>query len=177
MKKNLSKLFALILAIAMLASGTAFAEAEADVWALEGWPEHPIGAEMPGWEELPANSDEFRFRVTDPSIEREMEGNMYKQGWPLVKEKETLSILAQQAADIIDISNGHWLIAKLDERNNVAIEWELIPAANWTEGVKLAIAGGDLTDMIIGGGFSKSQQLMYGDQQGIVVDIGKYVDD
>lgn len=174
MKKVLGKVLAMVLALTMLGSA---AFAEADVWALEGWPEHPAGAEIPGWEELPANSDEFRFRVTDPSVEREMEGNMYKQGWPLVEETETISVLAKQAADIVDISNGHWLIEKLEERDNVHIEWELIPAASWTDGRNLAIASNDLTDVIIGGGFSKSEQLLYGDQQGIFVDISQYFDE
>lgn len=172
------RLAALILAVLLLL--TAFtAVAEGDVWNLEGWPEHPNvpGLKIPGWEELPASSDEFRFRVTDPEVEREMEGNMYVKGWPLVEETEELSALCRQAADIVDISNGHWLIEKLQERNNVTIRWELIPAANWEAGVSLAIAGGDLTDMIIGGGFTKSQQLLYGDQQGIFVDIAPYFDD
>ena len=171
----MKKVLAIALAL-MLLSSVAFAEA--DVWALEGWPDHPVaGVEIEGWEQLPADSDAFRFRVTDPSIEREMEGNMYKQGWPLVKEKETISVLAKQAADIVDISNGHWLIEKLEERNNVAIEWQLIPAANWIDGRNLAIASGDLTDVIVGGGFTKSEQLLYGDEQGLFVDISKYFND
>ena len=176
MKKTAMRLVSLALAL-MLLCGAALAEG--DVWALEGWPDHPNvpGLEIPGWEELPANSDEFKFRQTDPSVEREMEGNMYKQGWPLVKETEHLSILAKQAADIVDISNGHWLIEKLQERNNVIIDWQLIPSASWAEGVNLAIASDDLTDIIIGGSFTKSQQLLYGDQQGIFVDISQYFDD
>lgn len=92
-------------------------------------PDHPAGVEMPGWEFPPAKSDEFKFRQTEAGLEREMEGNMYKQGYPLVKDTETLSILCRQAVDIVDISNDHWLMDKLQEQTNIVIEWNLIPAA------------------------------------------------
>ena len=153
------------------------AAANLDVWAEKGWPEHPLGVEIPDWEELPALSDDYRFRQTDASVEREMEGNMYKKGWPLVKETETLSILCQQASDVVNIAEGHYLVEKLEERNNVKLDFELIPAANWAEGKNLAIASGDLPDIIIGGAFTKTEQLLYGQQQGLLVDLTPYITD
>ncbi len=147
-----------------------------DVWNLSGWPENPVdGTEIPGWEFLPAMSDEFKFRQTDPSIQREMEGNMYKQGYPLVKEPETLTALGRQSASIIDVTTDHWLMKRVEEQSNVHIDWQLIPEASWAEGRNLALASGDLTDIIIGGGFTKSEQLLYGEQQGLFVDLKPYL--
>jgi len=150
-----------------------------DVWNMIGWPEHPNvpGLKIPGWEELPALSDEFRFRQTDPSITREMEGNMYKKGWPLVENTETITILARQSSTIIDITKDHWLMDRVREQSNVVIDWRLIPEAGWTEGVRLEIAAGTLPDVIIGGGFSKTDQLTYGEQQGIFLDLKPYFND
>lgn len=82
---------------------------------------------------------------------RAMEGNLYLEGLPIVKEKETYKIAAlKHPMDTGKFADKH-AVKKTEEATNIAIEWLEIPSTNFGEKVNIMFASGDTPDMIIGG--------------------------
>jgi putative aldouronate transport system substrate-binding protein len=148
-----------------------------DVWAMEGWEKAPLNDVLPGkqWVNFPKMTEEFVWRQTDPSVEREMEGNMYTTGWPIVKEKETLKVFARQSPLIIDVET-HYFVENLEKKTNIHIEWILAPEAELTTKRNLALASGDYPDIFYGCGFSQIDLMLYGTQQNILLPLNEYID-
>ena len=75
---------------------------------------------------------------------REMVGNMYKTGIPIVKEPVTYYAMGLQMNNTrpsnLDESE---LFVKIMKETNVYIDWDLIPQASWTETKNLKVASGE----------------------------------
>ncbi len=95
--------------------------------------------------------------VTVADDGREMVGNMYKTGIPIVKEKVTYNFLGMQMNNTrpnnLDETE---MMMKIAEETGVSIDWELIPQASWAEKKNLTIASGEYPDAFFGP-FSLSQ--------------------
>jgi putative aldouronate transport system substrate-binding protein len=124
-KKNLCKAVAVFMAAAIFASGCGAKEANA-----------PADSTKPDTaEETNVDSDG-----------REMEGNLYLTGLPIVKEKETISILIDSTTDPETME----LFKEFEEKTNVKVEWLAYPNDIATEKKDLMYSSGDYPDAVGG---------------------------
>jgi len=81
---------------------------------------------------------------------REMVGNMYVTGLPIVKEKVTLTV-AWPRSPYSDISAAEKQAVKdAEEATNVALNFMEIESAGWNEKINIMIASQELPDVIMG---------------------------
>lgn len=78
------------------------------------------------------------------------------EGFPIVKNKTTLKFLVVQDPMIIDFKTNSF-IKWYEEKTNIHIEWEMIPADSATEKVNLILNSGDLPDAFFGVRFDEEQ--------------------
>jgi putative aldouronate transport system substrate-binding protein len=82
--------------------------------------------------------------------ERDMEGNMYLTGLPIVKEKETLVVAVNRHPnDATDSYDEKYFVKKAEEETNVHIEWQEY-ATNLEEQMSVLLAGDNLPDVFLG---------------------------
>lgn len=77
---------------------------------------------------------------------REMEGNLYLTGLPIVKEQETISILIDSTTDPETME----LFKEFEKLTNVKVEWQAYPTDITTEKKDLMYASGDYPDAVGG---------------------------
>lgn len=104
---------------------------------------------------------------------REMIGNMYTTGFPIVKEKVTFHIVAsfdsrQQKFDDMDF------FKKLEEQSNIHIEWELIESQDYSQKKNLILASGDYPDAFFNS--ISDSDLNTHVPQGVFIPISDYLD-
>lgn len=76
--------------------------------------------------------------------------NFNKSGYPIVKNKVTLSILVNNySADMPKDYNEYTLVQKAEKITNVHIKW-IMPGSGFSEKKSLMLASGDVPDMIWG---------------------------
>lgn len=80
---------------------------------------------------------------------REMIGNMYVSGLPIVKDKVTLKMIGIQGP-----STGNYadmpFFKELEEKTNVHIEWELYPQGSYSEKKNILLASDEVPDAFFG---------------------------
>lgn len=140
----------------------------------EAWeasfPDSPVVGKLAApYDKLKKFTEEYTYRTTPDTVERTLNGNVYEQGWPIVKEKITLKVLAMQDASIKDI-NTHYLFTNLEKKTNIKIEWILAPGDSFIEKRNVLIAGGDYPD-IFSGGMSKTDEMNLGSSQGVLMPL------
>ncbi|NLX77717.1 MAG: extracellular solute-binding protein [Clostridiaceae bacterium] len=109
---------------------------------------------------------------------REMVGNMYKTGLPIVKEPVKYYAMGLQMNNTrpsnLDESE---LFVKIMNETNVFIEWDLIPQASWTETKNLKVASGEYPDFFYGPkSLSHDEVQKYG-ADGVLIDIEALLDE
>ena len=100
---------------------------------------------------------------SDNGDDRPMEGNLYLEGFPIVKEKVTLRFFAPHNTAVEDYYTNHFVVT-YEEMTNVHIEWDLVPPSGLAEKKNLTFAGGNLPDAFFGSGISFEEAVMYGSQ-------------
>lgn len=85
------------------------------------------------------------------SAGRMMEGNLYLEGLPIVKEKETFTIAVIGHPLAKEPYEKKPIVLKLEEDTNISIKWMEIPSTGWQEKINVMFASGELPDAIIGG--------------------------
>jgi len=97
---------------------------------------------------------------------------------PIVKEgtEKTLSIYYYEAPDAGD-PYEKWMYHYMVDQMNLDFELTAFNSSNKSEFLSLAFAANDLPDIIIGGGFSVSDLLKYGAQEGQIIDMAPYVNE
>ena len=109
--------------------------------------------------------------VGDPNLE----GNLYLTGYPIVKDKVSLSVIANRRHDVKDF-NEIAFYKELEEKTNVHIDFEQVPTDSWGEKKNLIFASGDLPDAFYGNWvFEDADVLKYG-TQGLLLPINNYID-
>lgn len=89
--------------------------------------------------------------VMDESDGRMMEGNLYLEGLPIVKEQETFTIAVVGHPLAKDTYESKPIVKKLQEETNIKIKWMEIPSTGWEEKINVMFASGELPDAIFGG--------------------------
>lgn len=77
----------------------------------------------------------------------ELIGNTYVSGFPIVKEKETLKVMAVQLSNHGDFDEMSFTTT-YEEMTNIDIEWTLVSADSIESSVSLALASGNLPDVM-----------------------------
>lgn len=98
---------------------------------------------------------------------RAMEGNLYLEGLPIVKEKETFSVLID---DNIETSD-RLLLNMIAEDTNIDVDWQIYPYEVAVEKRNLALSSGDYTDVIAGWLLGTDDMVRYGSKEGIFIPL------
>jgi len=108
---------------------------------------------------------------------REMEGNMYLTGAPIVKDQVSYYFMGLQMNNTRPGNLGDTeLFMHLMDETNVKIDWDLIPQASWTEKKNLTIASGEYPDAFYGPkSLSHDEVQKYG-ADGVLIDIEGLLD-
>lgn len=93
---------------------------------------------------------------------------------PMADEVTELTVFVPKQANIENFETNEFT-KWYEEQTNVKIKWE-VASGDPTQALNLKLASGDLPDIIYGFGFSKAQQLLYG-QQGVFQDISDEIDE
>lgn len=83
--------------------------------------------------------------------DRTMEGNLYLEGLPIVKDSETYRIATLKHPLDTGSFPEKYAVKKMEEDTNIHIDWLEIPSSDFETKVNLMFATGDLPDLIVGG--------------------------
>lgn len=84
------------------------------------------------------------------ATDRELVGNVYTTGFPIVEEPVTLRFVAPRPSDFANGYSEMRLFQEYEEMTGVHIEWEEIPLESWDEKVKLMLNANNLPDVFYG---------------------------
>ncbi len=97
---------------------------------------------------------------------REMKGNLYKSGLPIVKEQETFKLLVTADSDPSQMT----LFQNIEKETNVKVEWLAYPYDIAVEKKNLMYTSGDYPDAVGGWLLENSDIITYG-PQGIYIPV------
>ncbi len=96
---------------------------------------------------------------------------------PLTAEKKTLKVTVASSASVEDFSTNEFTVW-LEERTNVHVEWEIVPAATDAErntALNVRVAGGDYGDVLMNFSPQPTVLQLYG-QQGVFQPLNDLID-
>ena len=100
--------------------------------------------------------------------------------YPLVKNKETITILTHTSGLEVDLDQ-FWQTISYEAKTNVHVNWYPVPSDQYKERVNLALASAEKIDLIMGQPFGSStafsqSELLRLANQGLILPIGDYFD-
>ncbi|NMA83533.1 MAG: extracellular solute-binding protein [Epulopiscium sp.] len=110
---------------------------------------------------------------TEPQADPNLEGNLYKTGLPILKEKEKFTIMIRKNSLSKNSYPEKIPVQEVESETNMEIIWQEIAPSGWTEKVNLSFASNDLPDAFISG--INAATLMQNTKA--LIPIGDYVDD
>jgi putative aldouronate transport system substrate-binding protein len=90
------------------------------------------------------------------------------------KEKVTLKVMVRGVTNVEDYATNSFT-KWYEEKTNVHIDWEVIPATNAQDKLNLVLASNNYPDVIFSFGITPTTQMIYG-SQGVFVPLNKYID-
>ncbi|MBP1991726.1 extracellular solute-binding protein [Paenibacillus eucommiae] len=142
----------------------------------DSWESSPYPDLLPApWDNAKKFTEEYTFRRTPDNVERNFDGKVYTEGWPITKEKIKLKVLARQDPMMLDIKDNY-VFKKLEERTNIEIDWTLVPTEQFQQKMNVILASGDLPDIIFGGSLTKSEEMRYGVKEELLLPINDLID-
>lgn len=103
---------------------------------------------------------------------KEMIGNMYVEGYPIVKEPMTFTMMSRYETRQTKFGEMDFF-KKINEKTNIDIDWELVASTDWVQKKNLKLASGVYPDAFYAGIDDKDVAL-YG-PQGIFIDLEDYI--
>lgn len=94
-------------------------------------------------------------------------------GLPITSQPVTMTVLFPRRTWHGDFE-GMWFIEELERRTNIALRFTLVDFSGWEERKNLAFASGDYPDIFLDG-IQKVDDMTFGVQQGILVDVADLV--
>lgn len=135
------------------------------------------GADPSGKESLPQENQDTTAPASPDSEDagEELNSNLNLEGFPIVKEKETFSLMGSKAA-----IQGPWdtlsFFTEMEEKTNITFTFDT-PANNVFEEKKnLSFAGNSYPDVFFAANMSMAQQVKYGMSEGILLPLDEYID-
>ena len=104
---------------------------------------------------------------------KQMVGNTYLEGFPIVKDQITMRIMARKQPSIGNYNEMDFT-KTYEEMTNIRIEWEEVLSDNWNEKLNLVFAAGDYPDVVMGQ-LSNQQINQYADEN-IVLPLSELID-
>ena len=108
------------------------------------------------------------------AIPEEDTGNFNPTGYPIVKEKITLTGFGNQNVTHKDWSEV-WCFTSYEEISNIHIEWETAPNSGFAEAKSILLASGDYPDIFYRCNLSVSELVQYG-EMGVFAVLNDYID-
>ena len=106
---------------------------------------------------------------------RPMEGNLYLEGVPLVKETETFSVLIDDGGDVEKVKDRP-MLKLLSEQTNVDVDWQIFPYEVAVERKNLLLNSGDYPDVIAGWLLGTSDMVKCGSKEKIFIPLDELFD-
>jgi putative aldouronate transport system substrate-binding protein len=122
--------------------------------------------------DTPASSAEQTASTADSGDGRPMEGNMYLEGLPIVKEQETFTIFCDDSG--LPEEKAWYPI--LEEQTNVKVELNLMPYEAARERLSIYLNSGDYPDVIGGWLLDDSAIMRDGMQEGIYIPLDDLIE-
>lgn len=88
--------------------------------------------------------------MTTGDTGRQLVGNMYATGLPVLKQKETYKVAVWMDPNSKNTMSEKAAVIEAEKQTNIHIDWEEIPMSGWTEKVNVLIASGSLPDAFMG---------------------------
>lgn len=119
-----------------------------------------------------AKKEKTKEEVTEiTSVDgRLMQGNLYLEGLPLVKEPESFTFLIGDSVDPDRIPDLE-MLKLIEEKTNVTVEWDIYPHDVALERKNLLINTGDYPDVIGGWLVYGAEIVKYGSGEGIFIPL------
>ena len=95
--------------------------------------------------------------------------------FPIVNEKETISILVGRPASVEDLETNSFT-KWYEDKTNVNIEWTQVPEVDVKEKVNILLASGEFPDVLMNAKIGKDQLTLYG-EQGVFLPLNQYIED
>lgn len=95
--------------------------------------------------------------------------------FPLVGEKQEITIVAPDTGYILDLNTNEFT-KWLEEKTNIKVTYEQIPEESFTEKKNLMLATGNYPEAFMMGGFSKADEVTYG-EQGILLPLNDLIEE
>lgn len=94
---------------------------------------------------------------------------------PLVNEKVTVEMFAQDPAYIVDWNTNDFTVW-YEEQTNVHVEWNLAPSESLEEKRSLLLASGDYPEVFLYAGVTREEEVMHG-SQGAFIPLNDLIDE
>lgn len=94
--------------------------------------------------------------------------------FPIVDEKITLRVMTGANPSVEDFDTNEFT-KYFEDLTNIHVEWEIVPTSTVTEKLNLALASGDLPDVIMTMNVTPEQQALYG-EQGVLLPLNDYIE-
>ncbi len=94
--------------------------------------------------------------------------------FPIVKEKQNLVVFAPQDPYVEDYNTNEFT-KWYEEKTNIHVVWEIVPAAGLKEKVQLKLAGSDLPDVFLQSQITDASLVMYG-SQGLFIPLNDLIE-
>lgn len=104
---------------------------------------------------------------------KNLEGNTYLSGFPIVKKKESLKIMAVTRASDIGDTNKSQFTKTYSEMTNIDIKFDLVTDESMSQRKTLALQSGNLPDIFASGCKITDQDVQQYSAEGVFVEITK----
>ncbi len=113
---------------------------------------------------------------TDTTAPQETSNIAPSGEFPISEETVELHIMASQQAQVSDLEDNDFT-RYVEEKLNIDIIWNAVPQANAAEKLNVTLSSGaNMPDIIMGFDVNMSQQIAFGESQGMFVDMTPYLD-
>lgn len=111
-------------------------------------------------------------KQTTGSGDKEMLGNMYVKGYPIVKDKTTIKVAFTDEWSSPD-PNTKKVMQELEAKTNIRVDWVAIPLDSAKEKTNLMFASNQLPDAFLYGYYVDAQRAI---EQGQIINIKEMID-
>lgn len=113
---------------------------------------------------------------TAVEVSEEEKETVAKEGMPIVEEPITLDFLGGEDIHPADDWNDILVLNEYEDRSNVNINWETVPAESIEEQRNLRLGGGNVPDAFYHMGIPQRDLMKYG-EQGVFIDLSELIED
>lgn len=85
-----------------------------------------------------------------PTAARKLEGNVYTSGFPLVKNKVTLSVMVKKMTQHVNGFDKMAFSTEYEKKTGVHVEWQIVDSGDFSQRVTTAMSSGKYPDLIFG---------------------------